>query len=384
MFEWTVANRHILGNPRMVLFTVLSVALAVAVIMVLMGLTEGYKENLISNTVENSPHITVDPKEDEDYITLYRTLSRIILDHPDVEAVSPRLIGKAAAKYKDNVEGVNFVGAYPIQEDKLLKVREDMIWGDYYDLRFKMHSAVVGTDLAEDLELKRGDDFRLIRQNRSVRVKAAGFIETGTGLDQTLVYLPLETAQDLLGEGDVVSEVGVRLTDIYAAPAIADDLNLETRYKAHSWQEQSRDILEQLDTQQVYSYLFYLLIFIISGFGIANTMIMIITRRTKEIGILMAMGATRGSIMKIFILESVILGPPSALLGGALACVAARVIGKIEVPSEVYIATHMNVALDLETFAYVTLFALLVNLAAGIYPAYKASNLDPVEAIASE
>ncbi len=182
----------------------------------------------------------------------------------------------------------------------------------------------------------------------------------------------------------MVSEVGVRLTDIYAAPAIAADLNLETRYKAQSWQERSRDILEQLDTQQVYSYLFYLLIFIISGFGIANTMIMIISRRTKEIGILMAMGTTRGSIMKIFIMESVILGPPSALLGGALAYVAAKVIGTIEVPSEVYIATHMTVALDLETFAYVTLFALLVNLVAGIYPAYKASNLDPVEAIASE
>lgn len=384
MFELAIAERHIIGNPKMVLFTVLSVALAVGVIVVLIGLTEGYRENLIENTVENSPHITVDPKEDEDYIYLYRTLSAIAEEDPEVLAASPRLVGMAAAKYKDNVEGVTFIGADPVQEDLLLRVREDVIWGDYYDLRFKRYAAVVGTDLADDLELKRGDDFRLTRQNVTIKVKAVGIIDSGTNLDQTLVYLPIETAQDLLGEGDVVSEVGIRLSDIDAAPAVAADLNNKTRYKAESWQEKSRDILDQLDSQQIYSYIFYLLIFVISGFGIANTMIMIISRRTKEIGILMAMGANKISIMKIFILESVILGPPSALLGGGLAYVAAKFIGTIEVPAEIYIADRMTVILDPGTFLYVAFFAFLVNFIAGIYPAYKASGLDPVEAIATE
>ncbi len=384
MFELTVAERHILANPKMVLFTVLSVALAVGVIIVLIGLTEGYRENLIENTVENSAHVTVDPKEDEDYIRLYRTLTSIAEEYPVVLAVSPRLVGRAAAKYKDNVEGVTFIGADPVQEDLLLRVREDMVWGDYYELRFKRYAAVVGTDLADDLELKSGDNFRLTRQDVTIQVKAIGIIDTGTGLDQTLVYLPLETAQDLLGEGDVVTEVGIRLSDIDAAPTIAADLNNRTQYKAESWQEKSRDILEQLDTQQIYSIIFYLLIFIISGFGIANTMIMIISRRTKEIGILMVMGADQISIMKIFILESVILGPPSALLGGGLAYVAAKFIGTIEVPAEIYIADKMTVILDLGTFLVVAAFAFLVNFLAGIYPAYKASRLDPVEAIATE
>jgi lipoprotein-releasing system permease protein len=384
MFELSIAERHILGNPRMVLFTVLSVALAVGVIVVLIGLTEGYRENLIENTVENSAHVTVDPKEDEDYIYLYRTLSAIAREDPEVLAVSPRLVGRAAAKYKDKVEGVTFIGADPIQEDILLRIQEDVVWGDYYDLRFKRFAAVVGSDLADDLELKRGDDFRLTRQDVTIQEKTVGIIDTGTGLDQTLVYIPLETAQDLLGEGDVVTEVGIRLSEIDAAPAVAADLNNKTRYKAESWQEKSRDILEQLDTQQIYSAIFYLLIFIISGFGIANTMIMIISRRTKEIGILMAMGADGISIMKIFVLESVILGPPSALLGGGLAYVAAKLIGTIEVPAEIYIADRMTVILDLGTFVYVAVFAILVNFLAGIYPAFKASRLDPVKAIAKE
>ena len=384
MFELAIAERHILGNPKMVLFTVLSVALAVGVVVVLIGLMEGYEENLIENTVENSPHVTVDPKEDEDYIYLYRTLTAIAEEDPEVVAASPRLVGMAAAKYKDNVVGVTFIGADPVQEDLLLRVREDMIWGDYYDLRFKRHAAVVGTDLADDLELKRGDDFRLTRQNVTIKVKAVGIIDTGTSLDQTLVYLPLETAQDLLGEGDVVTEMGIRLSDIDAAPAVAADLNNKTRYKAESWQEKSRDILDMLNVNSSTSLIFYILIGIISGLGIANTMIMIISRRTKEIGIMMAMGADQLSIMKIFILESVILGPPSALLGGGLAYVAAKFIGTIEVPAEIYIADRMTVALDLGTFLIVAVCALLINFLANIYPAYKASRLDPVETIATE
>jgi len=384
MFELAIAERHILANPKMVLFTVLSVALAVGVIVVLIGLTEGYRENLIENTVENSPHVTVDPKEDEDYIYLYRTLSAIAEEDPEVVVVSPRLVGRAAAKYKDNVEGVTFIGAAPIQEDLLLRVREDVVWGDYYDLRFKRFAAVVGSDLADDLELKRGDDFRLTRQDVTIHVKAVGIIDTGTSLDQTLVYLPLETAQDLLGEGDVVTEVGIRLSDIDAAPAVAADLNNRTRYKAESWQEKSRDILDQLSTQDFISSLFYILIAIIAALGIINTMIMIVSRRTKEIGILMAIGADTSQIRNIFVLESVILGPPSALLGGGLAYVAAKLIGTIEVPAEIYIADRMTVVLDLGTFLVVAVCALLVNFLAGIYPAYKASRLDPVEAIATE
>src|SRR5690606_2657360 len=167
-----------------------------------------------------------------------------------------------------------------------------------------------------------------------------------------------ETAQILLGDGDVVTEMGIRLSDIYAAPAVAADLNERTRYKAESWQDKSRDILDQLDYQKIYSYIFYILIFIISGFGIANTMIMIISRSTKEIGILMAMGADQISIMKVCVLESVILGPPSALLGGGLAYVAAKLIGTIEIPAEMYIADKMRVTLDLGTFLAVALLAL--------------------------
>ena len=130
MFELDIAKKHISSDPKMVLFTVLAVALAIGVIVVMMGINEGYKSDLVNSLVENNPHLIVSPKENEDYITLYRTLSRIIHSYPQVEAVSPRILGKAGAKHKDLVRGVSFIGANPEEEDLLQNVQKDMILGE--------------------------------------------------------------------------------------------------------------------------------------------------------------------------------------------------------------------------------------------------------------
>jgi len=386
MFELTVARKHISSDPKMVLFTVLAVALAIGVIVVMMGINEGYKSDLVNSLVENNPHLIISPKEDEDYITLYRTLSAIVRSYPQVQAVSPRVLGKAGAKHKDLVRGVSFIGADPIAEDPLMKVQEDMVWGSYYDLVFKKRGAVLGTKLAEELKLHPGQRFTLALRNKSMNIEVVGLIKTGTGSDATVVYLPLDTAQELLEQPDVVSQIGVRLSDIYAAPSIAEDLNSRFSYKAESWQEQNKDVLQVMDTQKVILYIFYALIFVIAGFGVANTMIMTVTRRTKEIGILMAMGANRWSIVRIFLTESLILGPPAAILGCLLAWGTAKLIEAypVQLPSDVYQVSQLTVLLTPQTFALAAGFALAVNFLAGLYPAYKASRMDPVEAIGSE
>ena len=384
MFELIIAKRYISSDTKMVLFSILSVALAIAVIVVLTGINEGYKSQLVESLVENNPHLTISPKENEDYITLYRTLSGIVSSYPGVEAVSPRILGRAGAKNKDKVRVVSFIGADPLKEDPLLKVQKNMVTGNYSDLISRKHAAVLGIKLADDLELKPGDQFTLIRQNISMRLRVVGLIKTGTSSDQTLVYLPLQTAQSILGEIDVVSEVGVRLNDIYSAPSIASDLNGKTNYKAESWQEQNKDGLQVLETQNIILYLFISLILVIAGFGVANTMIMNVMGRTKEIGILMAMGTTRRSIVKIFLAQSLILGPPAALLGSILAILAARVVNAhpIQMPSSDFnMVFRMTVLLTSQTYILAVIFALAINFLAGIYPAYKASKLDPVEAI---
>jgi lipoprotein-releasing system permease protein len=385
MYEFTIAQRHILRNPKMAMFTVLAVTLAVAVIVVLMGLMSGFEEDVIETTVESNPHIIVEPKEGEDYIYLYKTLTEIIRGYPEVSAVSARLTGKAAAKYKDKVRGISLMGVDPYDEDRLMNVQEDVISGDFQELKTRKYSAFIGTKLASDLEAGQDDDILLVLKNSTVKVRVIGIFETGTASDESLVYLPLATAQQFLGKGDVVSEVDAKVYDIYQAPYIKMDLNSRFNYRAQSWVDLNADVLELIQTQSFFSFIFYILIFLIAGFGIANTMIMIITRRTKEIGILMAMGASRRSILKIFLMESIILAPPSAILGSILAYLTAQVIMSynIELPSEIYMVSRLTVAIHPESFAIAMGIAVLVNFAAGLYPAWKASRMDPVEAIGS-
>jgi lipoprotein-releasing system permease protein len=369
----------------MAFFTVAAVTLAVAVIVVLMGLMSGFEDEVITTMVENNPHIYVQPKENEKYIYLYRTVSAILWNYPEVEAVSARLAGKAGAKYKDRVRGVDFLGVDPGDEDRLMNVQRDIVIGNFQDLNHRKYAAFMGTALADDLKLQPEDDFILARGNKSIRLKVAGLFEMGSAKDKTLVYIPLATAQDLVEKGDVVSEVGSRVSDIYQAPYITKDLRNQFRYQSKSWQDMNADILELIQTQKYFSLIFYILIFLIAGFGIANTMIMIISRKTKEIGILMAMGATRWSILKIFMLESLILAPPSAMLGSILAYLSARLIMSysIELPSEIYMVSRMTVSMKPEFFIYAVIFALVINFVAGLYPAWRASRMDPVEAIGS-
>jgi lipoprotein-releasing system permease protein len=369
----------------MALFTVAAVTLAVAVIVVFMGIMSGFQEEIITTTVENNPHIYVQPKEDENYVYLHRTVTNILWTYPEVDAVSARLAGKGAAKYRDEVRAISFLGVNPEDEDRMMDVKSDIISGDFLDLDRRKYAAFIGTGLAEELKLNLEDDFTLARGNISARIKVAGLFETGTAADDSLIYIPLILAQDLTGMGDVVSEVDARVNDIYRASLITDDLKRRLAYDSKSWQDMNADILNLIETQRVFAWIFYLLIIAIAGFGIANTMIMIVSRRTREIGILMAMGATRRSILKIFILESLILAPPSALLGGILAYLSAQLIMsyEIELPSEIYMVSRMTVAMKPEFFVWAIAIALLVNFVAGLYPAWKASRMDPVVAIGS-
>jgi lipoprotein-releasing system permease protein len=381
----TIALRHILGNRRMAAITALSVALAVGVIVLMMGLMSGFQDELITSTIEKNPHILIEPKEDEQYIRLYHTLHAAVWQEPQVSAASSRLSGKAAAKYRDKVVGVSFIGVIPGDEDGLMQISEKIRSGNFDELRYRKYSAFIGYKLAEELKVRQGGEITVQRGNRSMKLQVAGLIETGTASDQSLVYIPIKTAQLLIGEGDVVTEVGIKLHDIYDAPVISSDLKGRTTYTVIDWIEQNKDLLDVIETQSKFAVIFYILIFVIAGFGIANTMIMIITRRTKEIGILMAMGARRSSIMKIFLIESVILGPPGAVIGSAMAYLAARLIMlyPIELPSEIYRVSRMTISMRPEFFLYAVAFALAINFFAGLYPSWKASRMNPVEAIAS-
>lgn len=388
MYELKIALRQVFSRRRQTFFAILAVALAVAVITVMMAMLSGFQEELITSSIENNPHIIVNPQdEDEEFIHLYNINSARILDKNGVVAVSPKYLGQVALEYRDNAEGVSLQGIEPEAEDMVMKVSEDVVEGDFLSLLHTRHGILLGNKLAENLEVKPGDRVDAVFPgSKTTSFKVIGLIHTGTAADEVTAYARLDSVQEFFNEPGVVSTIGVRVADPYQADIIANSIENETGLDAVSWIETNAEILDLLNTQKIFINVFYILIYGIAGFGIANTLITIVAQRTREIGILKAMGASKKSIMIIFLFQSVILGAIGLILGTLLGYIATVALQsyEIEVPQEMYFGLQtLPLEVDPLNFLYAAFFAFIINIISGIYPARKAAKLDPVKAIES-
>ncbi len=386
MYELKIALRQVLSRKKQTLFAILAVALAVAVITVMMAMLSGFQDELVTSSIENNPHIVISPQdEEEEFIHLYRHTSTLVAEKEGVTAVSPKYLGQAALEYRDNAEGVSLQGIDPQAEENVMRVSEDVVEGDIMALVHTKYGILLGDKLAENLEVHVGDRVDVVFPgSKTTSFKVIGLIHTGTAADEVTAYARLDSVQEFFNEPGVVSTIGVRVADPYQADAIAASIERETGLDAVSWIEANAEILNLLETQMVFVNIFYLLIYGIAGFGIANTLITIVAQRTREIGILKAMGASQKSIMVVFLFQSLVLGTMGLVLGIILGYIVTIALQsyKIEVPQEMYFGLQ---TLPLEVkplnFLYASFFALIVNLISGIYPARKAAKLDPVKAI---
>jgi putative ABC transport system permease protein/lipoprotein-releasing system permease protein len=388
MYELKIALRQVLSRKKQTLFAILAVALAVAVITVMMAMLSGFQDELVASSIENNPHIVISPQdEEEEFIHLYRYTSSLVAEKEGVIAVSPKYLGQAALEYRDNAEGVSLQGVDPVAEDNVMRVNEDAIEGDLMTLVHTRHGILLGDQLAKNLEVHVGDKVDAVFPgSQTTSFKVVGLIHTGTSADEVTAYARIDSVQEFFNEPGVVSTIGVRVADPYQADTIAGSIERETGLDAVSWSEANAEILNLLETQMVFVNIFYLLIYGIAGFGIANTLITIVAQRTREIGILKAMGASQKSIMVVFIFQSMILGAIGLILGTVLGYIVTIALQsyKIEVPPETYFGLQ-TLPLEVEplNFLYAAFFAFIVNILSGIYPARKAAKLDPVKSIES-
>ena len=387
MYELKIALRQVLSRKRQTFFAILAVALAVSVITVMMAMLSGFQGELIKSSIENSPHIVINPQTEGNFIHLYRYTSTQIAEKEGVVAVSPKYLGQAALKYRNNAEGISLQGIEPEAEDTVLRVSKDVVEGDFIALSHTRYGIVLGDKLAENLGVKLGDRVDAVFPgSKTTSFNVVGLIYTGTAADEVTAYARLDSVQDFYNEPGVVSTIGVRIADPYQADVIASSIERETGLNAVSWIEANAEILNLLNTQMALTNVFYALIYGIAGFGIANTLITIVAQRTREIGILKAMGASQKSIMAVFLFQSIILGAIGLLLGTILGYVATVALQsyRIEVPQEMYFGLQ-TLPLEVQplNFVYAAFFAFIINIIAGIYPARKAAQLDPVKAIES-
>lgn len=381
-FELSVVSRHITYRKRGTILSVAAIALAVAISLTSVSLQDGFQEMLFNIIVEDLPHVTVTPKEGDDYIYLYKTLIDRIWSIPGVVAVSPGLGTTATFIHKDNVENVAMSGVNPADVDKIYNIGKYVVRGNLNSIE-EGNKVVIGQKLADNLKVKLGETVDASFPNaRPTSLVVSGIFNSPTGWPEDIAFVSLSTARNFLNKGDVASSVDIKLEDVYQADAVARDLQ-GYGYKADSWQQLFPDILRTLAIERFQNRIIMLLILIIAAFGIGSVMYMLVNEKTSEIGMLMAMGASGGNIRNIFLIESGILGLMGGAAGALIGLIMSLYLKSLEITMEAPGGQQITLPVVISpwNFLIVVMIAAALSVIAGAYPAWKASRLDPVEAI---
>ncbi len=386
-YELFISLRQIRARRFQTILSVGAIALAVMVLTVSQALMVGFTGELYSTTVNKLPHVSVSPQEGEDYIYLYRTLVDEIGKIEGVSAVSPFLTGEASFRFKANSLNAELKGVLPLQENSISAIEADMVEGDFRELEYSRNTVVIGSKLADKLELNLGDSVDVSFPNANpLSLRVVGIFHTGSPLDESLTYTSLDTAQEFYNVPDVINGLSVRLEDFNRDREVAAEIE-ETGYEARGWTETNPEILRTIAIESTSNNVVLGLIVVIASFGVVSTLNLTVIGATRQIGMLRAMGATVSSIRKIFLLQSGILGLLGALVGTLTGVAIALAIGQYEIPlasSELYGGlTTIPIIVRVRDILFIIVAVFLLNLIAGIYPAQQAAKLDPVKAISS-
>lgn len=330
---------------------------------------------------KNLSHITVNPPEGEDYIHLYKLMIDKISGIEGIIAISPNLAGSATFAYKDNVENVVLVGTIPSESAKIGGLNENMVYGSY-DSVLNGKRVLIGKSLADKMELKMGDTVEAsFPDSKTMGLVVSGIFDSGYAeVDDAFAFVSLKTAREFIGEGDVVTSIDIKLQDIYMSEPLAEEIR-SYGYEAKSWQEQYPEIVRTIVFEKTQNFITLMFILIIAAFGIASIMNMLVLEKTRDIGMLMALGINQPGILKIFIIESGILGFIGALFGCLLGSLVSIKLKQLEMQSPMGETMNLPVLLSANDLVTYTILAVALSVIAGLYPAYSASKLDPVEAL---
>jgi len=394
--ESTIAMRFLRHGRAQTLLILFGIAVGVAVIVFVTALIAGLQANIIDRTLGTQAHVRVeaprevnlvapapqgalqllleDPRPQalrpiDNWIQVQGVLDRL----PGITAVSPLVSGPAFGRRGEAVESVALVGVDLERYLQVIPLDENMREGR---LEVGSGNAVVGSQLAEDLGLRLGGKLRLDSgDGRGAVVNVAGIFELGVrDLDARYVYVDLKQAQSLLALPGGATVIDLRVEDLFAADRVAARVRGLTGLQAESWMESNAQLMNALSSQSLSTRMISFFVAISVALGIASVLAVSVAQRTREIGILRAMGTRRRQMLQVFLIQGAVLGLAGSAIGAlsGFGLVAAfnnfgPKLFTIPLPP-----TLVPAAMALATVA---------GMAAAYVPASRASRLDPVEAI---
>ena len=398
LYSFKIATRYLTANRAQSLLLVLGVAVGVYVFVFMSALIGGLAVLLIDRTVGSIAHVVVEPADrdpisllDDGKGTLIAVLKSsqqrstlqsaeaylpILETSPHVRVVVGKVLGNGFMLKGEAVAPVQITGLEARDISAIANIEANLVAGST-DLM--LGTAVIGKGLADKLGIGVGQSL-VIRSERAIEqpVTVGGIFEIGVaGVDDTAVYLNIRAARVLLDLPEGLSRYELKLDDLQLARITAADIASRTGLNATAWQDQNTQLLEGLTAQARSGTLIKGFALVTIVIGVASALLLSTYRRQSEIGIMRAMGARRGFVVLVFVLQGAFIGLAGGLLGAGLGYLSLLPFPPPEATS------GGGLPVDYRQGAYdaAILLTLLGAIAAAIWPAYAASRVDPVKAI---
>ena len=398
-FAWMVCLRYLREGRMQTLLILAGVTGGVAVIIFLTTLISQLQVSIIDKTLGSQAHIVIRPPQAVNRTTLppnstaaiiqpraqrlrsidqWTAVMRLAAQTPGVLAVSPMLSGAGFAVRADASQSIALMGVDAVAFQRIVRMPKYLQSGGF-DVGGT--NAVIGSELAKDLGIVVGDKLRLVTMDgRNDLFSVAGIFDIGNrDLNRRWVFTSIKVAQSLLDLPGGMTQLDLRVEDLFAAEATAKQLQAQTGLTVDSWMQTNAQLLSALNSQSMSNNLIRFFVTVIVAVGIASVLVVSVVQKQKEIGILRAMGASPQRIMSVFLLQGGFYGLMGSAMGAALSFGLLNFFAKITRNADG--TALVSGELDLSVVASACVLALVVGLLAAALPARRAALLDPVQAI---
>ncbi len=419
-----MAMKHLVKGKRhgflslISIISVLGVAVGVMALIVVLAVMSGFDRELKTKIVGIHPHLVVEKIGGiEQEAEIREKINSLNLSQ--IISIAPFVQGQGLIRTDSAAIGISVKGIDPAREGLDLFAShmqegtlqfEDVTIPTRGSKTKSISRIVIGEELARDLNVVLGDvvtiiapaleedPVRAVKRAKSTPFVVSGVFRVGmSNFDSNFALIGMPQAQDLYRIGTRASGISLRLQHVEEADRLKEPLHrlLGPGFSIRSWMDLNRTFFSALKVEKTVMTILLSLIILVAAFNIVSTLTMVIMEKTKDIGVLRALGATRGAIRRIFLIQGFVVGAFGIMLGAVSGLVLAlhlnevsdflnRTFGISVFPSDIYYFDQIPAQVNSTDVFMITALALLLSLLAGVYPAHRAACLDPVQALRYE